>query len=168
MAGAVTCVARMSEYAHDPIPLETDVSADADAGGADPRPRLPEPLPVRLVAVENVRMLAPRGAEAALDAFYVGFLGFDRYAGDAAGEGELVFRSDNFLLRFAFVEPPLVHESLRPQGIEVMDLTELEKRFIRAELEYTRQRGTTPGRETLLLLDPAGNWVEIGEIRLVQ
>ena len=158
----------MSEYWGDAIPLENEATAGADQGDADPRPRLPEPLPVRLVAVENVRMAAPRGSEEKLDAFYVGFLGFDRYAGPEAGQGELVFRADNFLLRFRFFDPPLVHDSLRPQGIEVLDLLELEKKFIAAELEYTRTRGTTPGRETLLLLDPAGNWVEIGQIRLVQ
>jgi hypothetical protein len=66
------------------------------------------------------------------------------------------------------VDPPLVHDTLRPQGIEVLDLAALEKKFFEAELEYTRERGTTPGRETLLLLDPAGNWVEIGEVRLIQ
>jgi hypothetical protein len=159
----------MTEHWQDrSLPLEEHASAGADQGDADPRPRLPEPLPVRLIAVEHVRMLAPRGADELLDAFYVGLLGFERYAGADAGEGELVFRSDNFLLRFGFVDPPLVHETLRPQGIEVDDLVELEKRLVEAELEYTRERGITPGRETLLLLDPAGNWVEIGEIRLIQ
>ena len=157
----------MSEHWQDSIPLEEEASAGADVSSADPRPRLPDPLPVRLVAVEHVRMLAPRGVEERLDAFYVGFLGFERYCGEEVKDGELGFRADNFLLRFRFVDPPVVHESLRPQGIEVMDLAELEKRFIEAELEYTRERGTTPGRETLLLLDPAGNWVEIAEIRLI-
>ena len=77
-------------------------------------------------------------------------------------------RADNFLLRFRLLDPPIVHDALRPQGIEVLDLAELEKKFREAELEYTRERGITPGHETLLLLDPGGNWVEIGEIRLVQ
>ena len=150
------------------IPIEEEPSFGADAGDADPRPRLPDPLPVRLVAVEHVRMTAPRDAEEKLDAFYVGLLGFDRYCGPEAGEGELVFRAENFLLRFRLLDPPIVHDTLRPQGIEVNDLLELEKKLVGAELKYTRERGITPGRETLLLLDPAGNWVEIGEIRLVQ
>jgi len=159
----------MTEHWQDrSIPLEDHATAGADQGNADPRPRLPEPLPVRLVAVENVRMIAPRGAEAKLDLFYVGLLGFDRYAGEEAGDGELVFRAENVLLRFKLVDPPIVHDTLRPQGIEVLDLAELEKKLVEAELEYTRERGTTPGRETLLLLDPGGNWVEIGEIRLIQ
>jgi hypothetical protein len=149
------------------IPIEAEASAGADPGDADPRPRLPEPLPVRLIAVEHVRMLAPRGLDEKLDSFYVGLLGFDRYCGPEAGEGEQVFRAENFLLRFRLVDPPLIHDTLRPQGIEVNDLAELEKKFMEAELEYTRERGITPGRETLLLLDPAGNWIEIGEIRLI-
>ena len=44
------------------IPIEEQPAFAADQGGADPRPRLPEPLPVRLVAVEHVRMIAPRDA----------------------------------------------------------------------------------------------------------
>src|SRR5688500_8447719 len=44
----------------------------------DPRPRLLEPLPVRLIAVEDVRLPAPAGVETKLDAFYVVLLGFER------------------------------------------------------------------------------------------
>ena len=164
----------MTEHWQDrSIPMEDEASAVADVGGADPRPRLPEPLPVRLVAVEDVRMPAPRGVDEKLDAFYIGLLGFERADGDGSAGGgddpnELVYRAENFLLRFRLLDRPLAHETLRPQGIEVPDLLELEKKFMEAELEYTRERGITPGRETLLLLDPAGNWVEIGEIRLIQ
>jgi hypothetical protein len=157
----------MTEHWQDrSLPLEEHATAGADQGNADPRPRLPEPLPVQLVAVEHVRMVAPRGVEEKLDAFYVGLLGFDRHT--ASDEGELVFRAENFLLRFQLIDPPVVHDSLRPQGIEVNDLLAMEKRFVEAELEFTRERGITPGRETLLVLDPGGNWVEIGEIRLIQ
>jgi len=117
-------------------------------------------LPVRLVAVENVRLPAPTGVEEKLDALYVDLLQFERCA------GELAYRSDNFVLRFEVADRPVAHESLRAQGIEVISLAETEKKLIDAEIEYARQRGVTPGRETLLLLDPAGNWIEIGEIRL--
>ncbi|MEA2710927.1 MAG: hypothetical protein QOF78_3528 [Phycisphaerales bacterium] len=153
----------------DPIPLETDVTAGAQDGGADRRPRLPEPLPVRLVAVEDVRLRAPRGVEEQLDFFYVGLLGFDRAAPHARAAGEeIVYRSETFNLRFQLTDSPLVHDTLRPQGIEVdVALVDLEKKFVEAELEFTRERGVTPGRETLRLLDPGGNWVEIGEIRLI-
>ena len=128
---------------------------------ADTRPRVPEPLPVRLVAVDDVRMIAPIGSEAALDALYVGMLGFERLA-----ESGVAYRAENFVLRFDLLgDDPIVHESLRPQGIEVESLAAIEHRLIDAELEYTRQRGLTPGSETLLFLDPGGNWLEVGEIR---
>ena len=60
------------------------------------------------------------------------------------------------------------HDSLRPLQIEIVSLVETEKKIIEAELEYSRQRGLTPGQETLLLLDPAGNWIELSEMRTVQ
>ena len=116
---------------------------------------------MRLVAVEDVRLPGPIGVDEELDAFYAGLLLFER-----VGE-ELAYRADNFILRFELADRPVVHESLRPLGIEVLSLAETEKRIIDAELEYTRQRGVTPGSETLLLLDPAGNWIEVGEIRLI-
>ena len=129
----------------------------------DRRPRIPEPLPVRLVAVEDVRLPAPADLDDELDALYVGMLKFERVP------GELAYRADNFILRFEILsEQPVVHESLRPLGIDVMSLAEVERMLIDAEIEYTRQRGVTPGRETLLLLDPAGNWLDIGQIRLIQ
>ena len=152
-----------SSVPRGPIPLEAaDHTASASGDGVDRRPRIPEPLPVRLVSVEDVRLTAPGGMEEELDAFYGGMFQFERVA------GELAYRADNFILRFDLVDRPVVHESLRPLGIEVLSLADTEKKIIDAELEYTRQRGVTPGSETLLLLDPAGNWVEIGGIRLVR
>jgi hypothetical protein len=152
----------MAEPNPDAIPLETDVSAASTDAGVDRRPRIPEPLPVRLIAVEDVHLLAPPGVEEALDALYVGLLQFERLP------GELSYRSDNFTLRFSVsAERPLVHDSLRPLGIEVLSLIDTEHKLVDAEIEYTRQRGVTPGSETLLLLDPAGNWLEISGIRLI-
>jgi hypothetical protein len=132
----------------------------------DNRLRVPEPLPVRLVAVADVTMLAPPGIEAALDALYAGILRFERVPPTATEP--LTYRAENFLLRFQVGdEKPVVHESLRPQGVEVESLGGVERALFDAEIEYTRQRGLTPGSETLLVLDPAGNWLEIGEIRRV-
>jgi len=136
------------------------------AGDFDPprdhRPHMPEPLPVKLVAVEDCTLPAPAGVDDELDAFYVGLLQFQRVA------GELTFRAENFLLRFDVkTDQPIVHDSLRPLGVEVPSLADVERKIIELEMEYTRLKGTTPGQETLLVLDPAGNWVEIGEVRLV-
>jgi len=128
----------------------------------DRRPRMDEPLPVKLVAVDDVRMICPGGIEEELDTFYVGLWQFQRDVGEAG----VVYRADNFRLRFAVVpEDQMERESLRPQGIEVMSLAEAEEKLIERELEYVRQRGLTPGQASLPLLDPAGNWVEIFECR---
>ena len=147
--------------ANDSIPLETEVSVDASAVGADHRPRMPDPLPVRLIAVDHVRLPAPAGVEVKMDALYVDLLEFERVA------GELSYRADNFTLRFDVLDRPVTHESLRPQQIEVLSLRDTEKKLVDAEIEYARQKGLTPGEEMLLLIDPAGNWIEIVERRIV-
>lgn len=57
----------------------------ADAAGVAPlkltpdrRPTMPVPPPVRVLAVEDVTLVAAPGREPALDAFYVGLLRFER------------------------------------------------------------------------------------------
>src|SRR5262245_46133967 len=123
----------------DPIPLEDQVKVASIDAGVDRRPRIPEPLPVRLVAVEDVRMPALVGIEDQLDALYVGILQFERVP------GELAYNSENYVLRFEIFDGrPVAHESLRAQGIEVRSLAEVEQKLIDAEIEYIRQRGVTP------------------------
>src|SRR5262245_19769881 len=58
----------------------------------DRRPRVPEPLPVRLVAIGPVRLPAPMGVAAELDAFYAGMLGLERIP----REIELIYRAENY------------------------------------------------------------------------
>lgn len=161
-ASALTIVNTMADPRDESIPLETELTAGAVPGRPDRRPRIPEPLPVRLIAVDDVRLPAPPGFEEKLDAFYVDLLEFQRIA------GQLSYQSDNFILHFDVArDTPIPHESLRPQGIEVISLARTEKRLLDEEIEYSRQRSITPGQQSLLLLDPAGNWIEIGEMRLI-
>ena len=127
----------------------------------DPRPRIDEPLPVKLVAVADVTMPAPAGAEVKLDAFYVGLLEFER----VPPETQLNYRAENFTIRFQVHERPVEHENLRPQGIEVQSLADAELKLIEGEYAYVRQRGVLPGSETIVLRDPAGNWIELVELR---
>jgi hypothetical protein len=129
----------------------------------DRRPRMDEPLPVRLVAVDDVSMPAPAGVELELDAFYVGLLGFERVPPDT----ELNYRAENVGLRFNLQERPVEHENLRPQGIEVPSLAEAELKLIEGEYEYVRQRGVVLGTETIVMRDPAGNWIELIELRSI-
>lgn len=178
----------------------------------DARPRMPEPPPVRLVAIADVRLPASAGLETELDAFYIGLLRFEREgvaaahkprlanpllgpspiggatppplalglrnreepaargaavdrAGDFSDAAGPIYRADNFRILFGVFEGPVPRERLRIQGIGVPSLAEAEARLIEAEFDYVRQRGLTPGMESLLLRDPAGNWVEIVEMK---
>jgi hypothetical protein len=131
----------------------------------DRRPLVPEPLPVKLVAIEDVRLPATSGLENKLDLFYVTMLGFER---DDSAEGSIVYCAENFRLHFETLEPPVQRDSMRSIGIEVMSLADVERKIVEREMEYTRQRSLTPGQETLFLQDPAGNWLTIGEFKLVQ
>jgi hypothetical protein len=194
---------------NDPIELE---AADEAGGGAgfrapgDRRPRMPEPLPVKLLAVEDVRLPATAGLESQLDGFYIGLLGFERVdvelprprpkveplpgvrqegrewpmirrgrsglppaltSADRPHTFGPVYRAENFRVHFHLVEGLVERESLRPLGVEVPSLAGAEEKLIAAEIEYVRQRGVTPGQESLLLTDPAGNWIELVEMRAV-
>src|SRR5947209_20534128 len=85
----------------------------------DRRPRMDELPPVRLVAVEDVRLPTPPGLEEQLDLFYVGLWQFERDLTE--GGGAIVYRAENVRLRFDVVaeQKPIERETLRPQGIEV-------------------------------------------------
>ena len=128
----------------------------------DHRPLLPEPPPVRLVAVEDVHLPAAAGNEIELDAFYIGMLKFEREV-DAA-EPAIIYRAENARLWFDVQEPPLSRSDFRPTYIEVPLLREVEKKLIELEIEYQWQRGLHVGNDQLVLLDPAGNWVSLGQI----
>src|SRR5687767_3285390 len=97
---------------------------------------MPEPLPVKLVAVNDVRIDAPAGLERRLDAFYAGLLGMERVAGEA-----IVYRTENFDLYVDVLEPPIARDDLRPLRVEVRSLQEAELKLIDASLEYVRRRG---------------------------
>jgi hypothetical protein len=131
----------------------------------DLRPRMDELPPVRLIAVEDVRLPTAPGTEAALDRFYVGLLQFARDVNST----EIVYRAENARLRFEIIpnQKPVERDGIRPQGIEVRSLRDMERLLIDIEIEYTRERGLLPGIQTLLLRDPAGNWIELTESREV-
>jgi hypothetical protein len=60
-----------------------------------------------------------------------------------------------------------VREDFRAVGIEVPALLSLERELIELEIEYEWQKGLLPGQQTILLQDPAGNWVRIGQFTQV-
>jgi hypothetical protein len=128
----------------------------------DQRLRVPEPLPVRLIAVNDMRVEAPAGRERELDAFYAGLVGMQRIEGEG-----IVYRTENFDLYVDVLEPPMAREDYRPVRAEVKSLAEMEAKLREAEVAYVRRKGLVPGDEALVMQDPAGNWVELSEARLV-
>ncbi len=151
----------MSEIQEDPIEL-AEISAGA-LPVADDRPGMLEPLLVHLMVIDDVHFATTAGMERQLDQFYVRILRFER----DAEEVRPVYRAENARIIFQVTEIPSPRASLRPLGIEVTSLAEMEAKLVEEEIEYTRQRGITPGQDVLLLLDPAGNWLELNEAPIV-
>ena len=131
---------------------------------ADRRPHMPEPPPVRLVAVEEVHVFGAAGLEVQLDEFYVDLLKFER---EGADEGRIIYKAENFRLHCDVQEPPILREDMRPIGIDVPSLSVLQQQLIDREIEFQWHRGLAAGQEFILLQDPAGNWVQVGQFKRV-
>ena len=129
----------------------------------DKRRQLPPPPPVSLLTVEDARLPATTGFERQLDAFYVDLLQFER---DARQEG-IVYKAENFRLRFDLIEGPVERDDMRMLGIVVKSLPEAARKLGEAEIAYSRERGLIAGEERLLLLDPAGNWLRIVQSKAI-
>ncbi len=123
----------------------------------DRRRYIPPPPPVALVTVEDARLPACTGLERQLDEFYVGLLEFER---DEQQE-ELVYKAENFRLRFDLTEGPIVRHDLRMLGIVVRSLDDMQLKLRERELEFTLEHGLVAGERRLLIVDPAGNWLRI-------
>jgi hypothetical protein len=144
-------------------PIELDIPAGEFKATADARPRMPEPLPVKLVTVDHAHLPSAAGLETRLDDFYVLLLGFERLPDDTA----LTDRAENFNLCFDILEPPLDRDTFRALGVEIPSLAEVERALIDRQIEYIRQKGLVPGHDNILLQDPAGNWLQLTEARLI-
>ena len=129
----------------------------------DTRPVIPVPPPVRLVAIDDVRLPANTGLERDLDSFYVKILGFER----ESKADLIVYKSENYRLRFEQIEPLIEREDFRFTEIEVKSLGDVARRLREAEIEFARERSITLGRERLVLADPAGNWCHVSETRVI-
>ena len=127
----------------------------------DDRPLIPGPPPVRLVAVDDMRLESSTGLEAKLDAFYVELLQFER----DEKEESIVYRAENFRIRFELIERRVDREDFRMIGIEIKSLDDTAKKLRDAEIEFARERGLNPGQERFLLKDPAGNWIALSQTK---
>lgn len=151
----------MSELAPDnSLPLES--APEYAELLPDRRARMEEPPPVRLVAVEDVRVETAAGLEKQLDAFYGDLLKFVKEYADG---DVIVYGAENFRLMVKVVEPPVLRDDLRPLLIEVPNLSELEHQLIDLKIDYERIRRLSPAHASLVLMDPARNWVELVEYR---
>jgi hypothetical protein len=147
--------------------IELDPVSEDVQVGEDRRPKIEQPPPVRLVAIDDCMLWAPAGLERQLDEFYVELLKFEREEIAAGTVGhELIYRAENFRVRIQILERPATREDFRPLALVVESLNELAGRLIEAEIEHLRERGIVPGHDNLLLSDPAGNPVIIGEFRM--
>jgi hypothetical protein len=127
----------------------------------DAHARMFEPPPVRLLTVDDAVLTATAGQEQELDGFYVELLKLEP-AGDARRP---IYQAANFSLRFEIVERPIVRADMRAIGIEVESLAQAEQKLIERETPHTLQKSLNPGWRTILLQDPAGNWIELSESR---
>ncbi len=151
----------MSKARSEKIRLE-DSSSSVPKAQHDSRPRIEEPPPVRLVAIDDCQLWAVAGLERELDAFYVGLLNFERQP----AENEIIYRAENLRVRVGVLECPLSREDYRPLALAVESLGALVGRLNEAKIEFVHHYGLTPGQDNLLVSDPAGNPVEITETRI--
>lgn len=127
--------------------------------GKDRRPRMEEPPPVALEAVEHVHLRRPASGREELVRLYVDILEFV----ELETPNVMGFRASNFAVHFD-VERTTEHD-YRPLRVIVASLAATEARLVEQEISYDRQKGLMPGVETLVLKDADGNWIEIRERR---
>ncbi|MEM6312561.1 MAG: hypothetical protein AAF743_00625 [Planctomycetota bacterium] len=147
----------------DDGPLELEATGKPVASSTDDRPHMPEPPPVRLLAVADVHRPTAAGQEPALDVFYTKLLPFEREPAEFP-----TYRAERHALVFDVLEPPIERESYQPVALQVFDLPATEEKLIDAEIEYEKVEHLTPGNDGLLLKDPAGGWVLVTEWREVR
>jgi hypothetical protein len=145
-------------------PIELD-----EPSGQPIRPLIPvileQPLPVRLVAIEDVHVPCPAGVDHLLDAFYVDLLNMVRLNDiddiDENGVTVIRFRADNHVLHLHVEDRPVEHDALRPLIVELDDRASLMKKLIANHIHYEWVKGIAAGDDHVLLIDPAGNYVGV-------
>jgi len=132
---------------------------------SDTRPLMPAPPPVRLIAIDDVRLPALASAADSHDAFYVGLLQFERDTADA--EAAIVYRAERWRLLFDLHETFPVRDDYRATQVAVPHFDDVVRLLTDAETPFEWQKGTAPGLEAILLQDPSGNWVRVEPIRAI-
>lgn len=125
----------------------------------DRRPRMEEPPPVSLEAVEHIHLAKPLVTREELVRLYVDILEFIEIAEVRTPS----FRASNFAVFFDLERSDT--RDYRPVRVVVPSLETTQARLLEQEIEHERQKGLMPGVETLVLRDADGNWVEVREQR---
>lgn len=157
--------------------MELDEPTEKFQPVTDPRPRVPAPPPVKLAAIDHIRVEAPAGIETHLDAFYIDLLRFERPTEDPLNtrsqrpwpaDGSLIYQAENADIIFTIVERPREREDYRAIGIEIPHFKEVVHTLEERETPYEWQKGLAPGHDAILIRDPAGNWLRISGTLPVQ
>lgn len=154
-------MAQLDEGSGAASPVETIAASREDS-----RPKMPEPPPVSLVAVQSVRLPVVAGLEHELDTFYRDQLRFERVdvRTDDVEAGP-VYRAENHDVCFFVVETPDDRQGCRPLGIITPHYSEIVERLDEQKAEYEIVRGIFAGTEELIMRDPAGNWIALIPLR---
>jgi hypothetical protein len=148
----------------DPVELSSTAPAAtlkalSEAAEADDRPMLDEPPPVKVLAVRDVELQAADDELPAVAAFYAGLLGLKPLDARTFGSATVDLR---------LVPPEGERDSLKPLGLQAQHYKQIVERLQMDEVDFEIVRGLVAGGDTILLRDPAGNWVGIGEWREVR
>ena len=134
-----------------------------DAARRDDRPRLDEPPPVRVAAVNDVTLPAVAGLEVRLDGFYRDLLGFRR-----VGRAFPAYDAENARVNFVIVETPPERDHVRPIGVQTPRYGVILETLEASGVDFEVVRGLGVGSDALLLRDPAGNWLAVSDLREVR
>jgi hypothetical protein len=141
------------------MPIDLDQPIGPFKPAPDLRPRIPEPLPVKLVAVADMRIKGTTGMRLAFDGFYMGVLGF----GPVDDPEAWAYQTENFQLIVEGVEGLVERLDYRPVPVVAASLAAIIERLNEREIPFERQRGLQVGQFSLRVLDPSGNGVEVSE-----
>lgn len=153
----------------EPLPLEPPPETVIEPVH-DLRPVMPVPPPVRVIAVEDVTVLAPAEHAAAIDRLMTEILPLVKEVPmkqayvDAGAIG--VYLAENVrVVYLARDEPPPSPRHILQ--MELADLRGLRQRLQDAEIEYELSKRLMPGDVRVAFLDAAGNPIEVLENRAV-
>jgi hypothetical protein len=141
----------------------------------DTRLRMYEPPVVRLISIDDVTLHATPATAPLLDFFYIQLLGFERHADDLNHTEnnpknpvtQIIYRAEKNSVIFDIVNVVLPRDDYRPVQVATPLFDLFVRQITELEMPFEWQKGVAPGLETVLLKDPAGNWMLVEPIRAI-